>query len=90
MRAASWGARFPISDLYQSFIKKSITRKGYHTIMKLSGKTNILERLRNEADEIRQWIYENSSPDTPDAEFYRMANRYAILCTRIYIIDKQW
>lgn len=58
--------------------------------MKISGKTVFLEKLRTEAAEIRQWMHDNTSPDTPIAEFERMANRYAILCTRIYIIEKQW
>lgn len=58
--------------------------------MDLRGKKNLVERLRSEADDIRQWMYSHTSPDTSAAEFERMANRYAILCTRAYIIEKQW
>lgn len=58
--------------------------------MNYSGKKKIVSRLRKEADELRQWMYSHTSPDTRSAEFCRVANDYAILCTRIYIIEKQW
>ena len=58
--------------------------------MKLSGKQQLINTLRAEADELRAWMSEHSTPSTPIAEFDRVANRYAILCTRIYIIEKQW
>lgn len=58
--------------------------------MDYSGKKKIVSRLREEADELRQWMYSHTSPDTDAAEFCRVANDYAILCTRIYIIEKQW
>lgn len=58
--------------------------------MDLLGKNRLLERLRDEAEDLRQWMYSHTSPDTRAAEFETVANRYAIICTRIYIIEKQW
>lgn len=58
--------------------------------MDLLGKKKLLERLRDEAEDLRQWMYQHTSPDTRAAEFETVANRYAIICTRIYIIEKQW
>lgn len=58
--------------------------------MDFSGKEKLLQNLRNKAEELHEWMYENTSPETPVSEFEKMANQYAILCTRIYIIEKQW
>lgn len=55
-----------------------------------TGKDKLIRRLREEADELRQWMHSHTSPDTGAAEFCRVANDYAIICTRIYIIEKQW
>ena len=53
-------------------------------------KKKLVEKLREEAGELRGWMSDHSSPDTPASEFCEIANRYAIICTKIYIIDKQW
>lgn len=58
--------------------------------MDLLGKKKLVQRLREEADELRTWMYEHSSPETSASEFDKYANRYAIVCTKIYIIEKQW
>ena len=58
--------------------------------MDLLGKKKLLERLRERADELRQWMHDNASPETPLTEFDKAANEYAIICTKIYIIEKQW
>lgn len=58
--------------------------------MDLLGKKRLLEKLRNEAEEMLEWMYDNTSPDVPASEFEKVANKYAILCTKIYIIEKQW
>ena len=58
--------------------------------MDLLGKKRLLQKLRDEAMEIREWMYSHTSPDTSAAEFETYSNRYAIICTRIYIIEKQW
>lgn len=50
----------------------------------------VLEKLRCEAEILRAWMYSHTSPDCPIAEFESVANRYAIICTRMYIIEKQW
>ena len=54
------------------------------------GKTRILETLRTEAEELRDWMYNHTSPETSAAEFEEVARKYAVICTRIHIIDKQW
>lgn len=54
------------------------------------GKRKLIQQLKDEAEELRQWLYSHTSPDTPIKEFDAVANRYAIVCTRIYIVDKQW
>ena len=59
-------------------------------IMSWSGKNRIIQKLRNEAGELRRWMSEHTSPSTPASEFCEVANRYAIICTKIYIIEKQW
>lgn len=56
----------------------------------LSGKQSIIQKLRGEADELREWLFSHTSPDTRASEFDKYANRYAIVCTKIYIIEKQW
>lgn len=58
--------------------------------MGLLGKNRLVQKLRSEADELRKWMFSNSGPSVPVAEFADVANRYAIICTRIYIIEKQW
>lgn len=58
--------------------------------MDYTGKDKLIRRLREEADKLRQWMYSHTSPDTSVADFCRVANQYAILCTRIHIIEKQW
>lgn len=58
--------------------------------MDLLGKKRLLEKLRKEAEEMLEWMYENTSPDVSVLEFEKVANKYAILCTKIYIIEKQW
>ena len=58
--------------------------------MDLLGKKRLLEKLRKEAEEMLEWMYENTSPDVSVSEFEKVANKYAILCTKIYIIEKQW
>ena len=58
--------------------------------MDLLGKKKLVQRLRDEADEIRTWMHEHTSPETRASEFAVYANKYAIICTRIYIIEKQW
>lgn len=54
------------------------------------GKNQILEGLRKKASEIREWLMENTSPDTSADEFSKVANDYAIICTKIYVVEKQW
>lgn len=58
--------------------------------MDILGKNKLLQSLRDRAEELRQWMYEHTSPDTPAKEFVEVANQYAIIQTRIYIIEKQW
>ena len=58
--------------------------------MDLLGKKRLLANLRKEVEEMLEWMYENTSPDVPVSEFVKVANKYAILCTKIYIIEKQW
>ena len=58
--------------------------------MDLLGKKRLLANLRKEAEEMLEWMYENTSPDVPVSEFEKVANKYAILCTKIYTIEKQW
>lgn len=58
--------------------------------MDIRGKNKLLEALRGEAAELRQWMGDHTSPSTPASEFCEVANQYAIICTRIYIIEKQW
>lgn len=59
-------------------------------IMSWSGKNRIIQKLRNEAGELRKWMSEHTSPSTPASEFCEVANKYAIICTKIYVIEKQW
>jgi hypothetical protein len=54
------------------------------------GKNQILESLRKKASEIREWLMEHTSPDTSAEEFSKVANDYSIICTRIYVVEKQW
>jgi hypothetical protein len=54
------------------------------------GKNQILESLRKKASEIREWLMEHTSTDTSAEEFSKVANDYAIICTRIYVVEKQW
>lgn len=56
----------------------------------LLGKKKLLSKLREEADELRAWMLEHTSPDVSAEEFEKVSNRYAILCTRISTIEKQW
>lgn len=56
----------------------------------LLGKKKLLAKLRAEADELRSWMLDNTSPDVSADEFCKVANAYAILCTRIAVIEKQW
>ena len=58
--------------------------------MDLLGKKRLLDNLRKKADQMREWMSEHTSPDVPASEFVKVANMYAIICTRIYIIEKQW
>ena len=58
--------------------------------MNITGKEKLLQNLRERAEELHEWMYEHTSPETPASEFDKVANEYAILCMRIYIIDKQW
>lgn len=58
--------------------------------MDLLGKDKLLQSLRNKAEELHDWMYTHTSPDTPVSEFLKIANQYAIIRTRIYIIEKQW
>lgn len=58
--------------------------------MSWSGKNRVIQKLREEAGELREWMSGHASPDTPASEFFEVANRYAIICTKIYIIEKQW
>jgi hypothetical protein len=57
---------------------------------KKSGVKKITDQLRKEADELRQWMYEHSSPSTSARVFCEVANQYANLCAKIYIIEKHW
>ena len=59
-------------------------------IMSWSGKNRVIQKLRDEAGELRKWMSEHASPSTPASEFCDIANRYAIICTKIYVIEKQW
>lgn len=56
----------------------------------LLGKKKLLAKLREQADELRSWMLDNTSPDVSAEEFEKVANKYAILCTRIAVIEKQW
>ena len=56
----------------------------------LLGKKKLLARLREQAGELRAWMFDNTSPDVSADEFCKVANAYAILCTRIAVIEKQW
>ena len=58
--------------------------------MDYSGKKEMTEQLRAQANKLRQWMMEHTSPDTGADEFCEVAGRYAILCTRIYLVEKQW
>lgn len=58
--------------------------------MDLLGKKKLVDKLREEADELRAWMHDHTSPETRASEFAEYANRYAIVCTKIYIIEKQW
>lgn len=58
--------------------------------MDLLGKKKLLESLRKQVEELRDWMFENSSPDVPISEFEKIANKHAILSIRIHIIEKQW
>ena len=58
--------------------------------MDISGKRKLLESLREKADKLREWMYEHASTETRAAEFEVVANQYAIICTRIYTVEKQW
>lgn len=58
--------------------------------MDITGKDKLLQNLRERAEELHEWMYEHTSPETPASEFDKVANEYAILCMRIYIIEKQW
>jgi hypothetical protein len=57
---------------------------------KKSGVKKITDQLRKEADKLRQWMYEHSSPSTSAQVFCEVANQYANLCAKIYIIEKHW
>lgn len=56
--------------------------------MDYSGKQKLLSELQIRAIELRTWLIENSSPDVKIKEWCDVANQYAILCTRMYIIEK--
>lgn len=58
--------------------------------MDILGKNKLLQKLRDRAEELRKWMYEHTSPDTPGKEFEDVARQYAIIQTRMYIIEKQW
>ena len=58
--------------------------------MKLSGKQAIIKSLREEADNLREWMLEHCGTETSAAEFEKVANRYAIICTKVSVIEKQW
>lgn len=47
-----------------------------------------IEAYREEADTLRQWMLCNLTPSTPASEFCEVANRYAIVATRIYMVEK--
>lgn len=55
-----------------------------------SGKHKLIEQLKDEAAELRQWMYDHSTPSTPASEFEVVANKYAIIQTRLYVIEKHW
>lgn len=58
--------------------------------MNLLGKKKLLAELREEAGELRDWMYNHTSPDTSVHEFEKYANKYTIICTKISVIEKQW
>ena len=58
--------------------------------MDLLGKKKLIEKLREQAGILREWMDAHSSPDTSAEEFCKVANDYAIVCTKIYVIEKQW
>jgi hypothetical protein len=46
------------------------------------------EAYREEASELRDWMFTHSSPSTSAEEFCEVATRYAALCTKIYMLEK--
>lgn len=58
--------------------------------MDLLGKNRLIQKLRDEAENLREWMYSHSGPEISASIFCDVANKYAIICTRIYIIEKQW
>lgn len=56
--------------------------------MDLSGKQLNLQRLRERADTLRSWLYNNIG--TQSYIYEEKTREYNILCVRIYIIEKQW
>ena len=60
-----------------------IAWKSLFILLIMYGKNQILESLRKKASEIREWLMEHSSPDTSAEEFCKVANDYAIICTKI-------
>lgn len=53
-----------------------------------TGKEIVLKELVEKAHALREWLLENSSPDTRAKEYCEVANEYAIIRCKIHLIEK--